>query len=277
MGLWKRLLTFVALVALVGSVAGTALAGFGPEGAQAAAQRMYDLQVLSGRATNPDGTMNSALTAAITRAELVVKAYGRADDAKLLSGAAPCPGVTHHGSSGYVAVARNIIEEVRNGQETIGLPDGSFNPDGNVTAAAAVAFLMKFLGVQRDTTLSWPMDYLQGAVNAGVVGGEDHPPFSGPGHRLPPRDPGIPRRRPDVRVRQEAARASYKLTGHDGRTVHWKPVALPDGSGYIYGDTATSRLVVQPWTAPDLECVRMGQLPWQAVDLGAPVLVEVVH
>jgi hypothetical protein len=129
---------------------------------------MQDLKILLGR---PDGL---ALGAEITRAELVtliVRAFGKEEDSKLLKGSASFPDTSNHWASGYIAMAVALAEKA--GSDPIGMPDGSFQPDTKLTSAQAVAFLMKFLGVKADGGKAWPNNYLDVAVERGLLTAED--------------------------------------------------------------------------------------------------------
>jgi len=46
-------------------------------------------------------------------------------------------------------------------------------PDGKVTDAQAVAFLMNFLDVPPDSAKGWPANYLDSAVAAGIINADD--------------------------------------------------------------------------------------------------------
>nr|WP_255570575.1 S-layer homology domain-containing protein [Cohnella sp. CFH 77786] len=129
---------------------------------------MQGLQLIAGR---KDGDL--ALDANITRAELVtiiVRAFGNDTEAKLLKGAPSFPDVGSHWASGYIAVAKNLAKQTG---EVLGRPDGTFNPDGNVTQAEALAFVMKFMGIKPEEGSKWPDNYINGAVNAGLITEED--------------------------------------------------------------------------------------------------------
>lgn len=149
--------------------AGTALAdGYSPATAEASAKRMVDLKLLTG---TPDGNLN--LGASITRAEFVtmmVRAYGQEGTAKAVRGAPTgfqdvAPDAWY---SGYVAVAKNLVAQ--NGHKLGVNAEGTeFSPNQGLTAAEAVAFLMKFLGVQANSTLPWPDSYLSVAVEKGII------------------------------------------------------------------------------------------------------------
>jgi hypothetical protein len=173
MALMKKLTSAVAASTIVLSLAGTAGATT-PDKVQNAATRMQKLNLVKGVDTT--GT-DLALNANLTRAQLVtilVRAFGQDSNAKYLDGAAAFTDTANHPwASGYIAMAKKIISERTSGKEVVGLPDGSFNPDGNVTAAEAVAFLMKFVGAPADSTQAWPDNYISGALNAGIISAED--------------------------------------------------------------------------------------------------------
>ncbi|WP_274363411.1 putative Ig domain-containing protein [Paenibacillus thermotolerans] len=144
-------------------------AAYEPTTAETAAQRMSSLKLIQGRG---DGDL--ALNGNLTRAELVtviVRAFGQESSAKLLTGAPSFPDTQSHWASGSIAMAKALVEKA--GGEPIGMPDGTFNPDGKLTPAQAVAFLMKFLGVKPDTTQAWPSSYLEKAVELGIITAED--------------------------------------------------------------------------------------------------------
>ncbi len=167
MGLMKKLTSAIVASSLVLSLVGTASAGI-TDNPEAGAERMHELGLIQGR---EDGDL--ALGDPITRAELVtiiVRAFGKDDLAQLVQDANVFPDTADHWANGYVAIAKQLIEANGYG---LGYEDGTFKPDNTVTAAEAVAFLAKFLGVQPDTTLSWPMDYIQGAVDAGLITAQD--------------------------------------------------------------------------------------------------------
>jgi hypothetical protein len=110
----------------------------------------------------------------MTRAELVVnlvRGFGQEENAKLLMGFAAFPDTGNHWASGYIAMGKIIVE--KNGGEAIGMPDGSFQPDGLLTHSQTVAMIMKFVGAKRVENLSWPEDYLRGAVNVNILTSED--------------------------------------------------------------------------------------------------------
>lgn len=159
----------VTLILLILALSALPTRGIAPDHEEQAAARMRALGLVRGY---PDGGLHLDLT--LTRAEmvtLIVRGFGLEETAKLLKGTPSYPDATNHTwASGYIAVARKMIEE--KGQ-SMGLPDGTFGPDTNLTVAQSVAFLLKFLGIQPDASLSWPNNYIQAAVDAGTITEED--------------------------------------------------------------------------------------------------------
>jgi len=170
MALMKKLTSALVASSLVLSLVGTASATT-PDKIDAAAKRMVDLGLLKGRG----GSDGLALHANLTRAEMVtviVRAFGQEDSAKYLEGVAAFSDTANHPwASGYIAMAKRLMEA--RGVTEMGYPDGTFRPDANVTVAEAVAFVMKAVGAPADNTLPWPDNYLQGALNAGIITAED--------------------------------------------------------------------------------------------------------
>lgn len=148
-------------------------AEYSQETATEAAKRMIAYKIVTGF---PDGDLH--LGDPITRAQfvtLMVRAFGQGDNAALLAG-------TNTGfeditasdawATGYIAMAKALVE--KNGHRLGVNAEGTqFAPKANLTSAEAVAFLMKFLGVQPDNSLSWPDSYLTPAVAKGVITAED--------------------------------------------------------------------------------------------------------
>jgi len=170
MAMMKKLTSALVASSLVLGLVGTASATT-PDKVQAAAERMAALGLVQGK-----GGPDLALGDSITRAELVtviVRAFGQESNSRLLKGVAAFPDTADHWASGYIAMATKLIAERTNGTEVVGMPDGTFKPDQPVTAGEAVAFLMKFVGAPRDNSLPWPDNYLQGALNAGIITAED--------------------------------------------------------------------------------------------------------
>jgi len=172
MGLMKKLTSAIVAASLVFGLVGTAFADWSAAGVATAAARMKSLGIVKGTVL-PDGTIDLALNSNITRAELVtivVRAFGQGDNAALLKGAAAYTDTASHWASGEIAIAKNIIE--KNGYK-MGITDTTFQPAGNVTAAQAIAFVMKFLGIAPAAGQAWPMDFIQGALDAGIISADD--------------------------------------------------------------------------------------------------------
>lgn len=107
----------------------------------------------------------------ISRAELatlVVRSFGQEQTAALLIGAATFPDTAAHWASGNIAMAKALVD--RNGGDPIGMPDGSFDPDGQLTVLDTLAFLMKVAGIRPDATKAWPANHLDVAVAKGLLG-----------------------------------------------------------------------------------------------------------
>ncbi|HYF79753.1 MAG TPA: hypothetical protein VD973_21805, partial [Symbiobacteriaceae bacterium] len=169
MGLMKKLTSALVASSLVLSLVGSAFAAYTPAAGEEAGTRMQKLGIITGR----DGN-DLALNSEITRAELVtviVRAFGKEDDAKLLKGSTIFPDIQNHWASGNIAMAVALVEKA--GSDPIGMPDGTFAPDAKLTPAQAVAFLMKFMGAKADATKAWPANYLDVAVEKGLITTED--------------------------------------------------------------------------------------------------------
>jgi hypothetical protein len=165
----RKLLAPLLACALLFGMLGTAQALPTNTMQATAFSRLSALKIANGIARG-DGTVDPALGESITRAQMmaiIVRAFGAEELAIALKGASPFPDVP--GSewySGYIAVAKNLAEKQN---VSLGRPNGRFDPSATVTSAEVLAFIMKFLGVQRDATKAWPQDYIQGALNAGLI------------------------------------------------------------------------------------------------------------
>lgn len=141
---------------------GTGAFGVDPE----AIARLVEAGLVQGRPAG-DGDVDYALEATITRAELLtvlVRAVAGAEAVAAYTGAAAFPDTEGHWSRAWVAVG------AEHAQEPLGYPDGTFGPDRPVTAAEAVAFAMKFLGIE-PMDGDWPDNYLNGLAATGIVDG----------------------------------------------------------------------------------------------------------
>lgn len=209
----KKLTSLLVTLSLLLSLAGTSFAAIGSSAIQTAAERMVALGLVQGL---PGGDL--ALGSNITRAQLVtimVRAYGQDEQAKLMA-QAPLPFTDvpgGHWATGYIYTANNIIKSQGH---TMGVTPTTFNPDGNVTVAEVVAFLLKFLGVPFNAaTTPWPDGYLAVAVTAGLFSAADSNELK------PMLNTGASRG--TVFWMADKAFYSYKLG--DGNTVYTKYVA----------------------------------------------------
>jgi adhesin/invasin len=172
-GLMKKLTSALVASSLVFGLVGTAFANYSAQNVTRAATRMQTLGLIQGE-RQPDGSLDLVLNQTLTRAQLVtviVRAWGQAETAKLLVGADSFPDAKNHPwASGEIALAKNIAAQ--NGF-TLGYPDGTFKPEGTVTAAEAVALTNKFLGITPTAGLAWPMGDIQAALNAGIITADD--------------------------------------------------------------------------------------------------------
>ncbi|HEY3363633.1 MAG TPA: S-layer homology domain-containing protein [Symbiobacteriaceae bacterium] len=175
MGLSKQLTSAVLAVSLLAGLAGPASAAY-PDGVEAAARRMHDLGLIQGR--DPNNPDDLALNGNITRAELVtviVRAFGQRAAAGQLKGVPAFPDSASHWASGEIAMAKSLIES--NGF-TLGMPDGTFQPDYPVTTAEAVAFVVKFLGLSYNKKEIWPDNFFNAAVAAGILSAAERDEFA---------------------------------------------------------------------------------------------------
>jgi hypothetical protein len=165
---FRKLLSAILAVSLVFGLVTSASAqtGYTPGSSFEAAQRMAVLGLVRGRAPG-----DYALNETITRAEIVtilVRALGRDNDAAILAGAPAFPDTANHPwASGYAALAKNL-------GIASGYPDGTFRPDAAVTAAEALAFLVKFLGIEVNDALGWPNNFIAAALETGFVKPDDN-------------------------------------------------------------------------------------------------------
>lgn len=104
----------------------------------------------------------------ITRAEMMtilVRGFGQEDTAALLAGAPAFSDTADHWASGYIALAKNR-------GLTTGYPDGTFKPQANVTGAEALTMVARLVGLDVDDSVGWPDNYLNAAIEAGIVGAD---------------------------------------------------------------------------------------------------------
>jgi hypothetical protein len=245
-----RLVSLLVMFSLVFSFTGSASAAY-PDGIAPAAARMAKLGLIQGRGGDPT---DLGLSLPITRAELVtviVRAYGFAEDAKFLKGTAAFPDTANHWASGEIAIANNLI---RLNGFTMGLPDGRFDPDGSVTPAQAVAFLVKFLGVPFDASKPWPDAYYDAAVAARLITHEDRIRFTILGEAPAPR--GL------VFYVADNGFSSYKLP--DGKTIYTKYVKTTPPTltlDTIPESTRDSRFTMSGSVSSDVTLVTVNGVP----------------
>lgn len=246
---WKRkVLSSLLAMALLASTANVAMALPTSDMQDTAFSRLSKLNIANGIA-RPDGTVDPALSEPITRAQMmaiIVRGFGAEPLALALKGATPFPDVPgNEWYSGYVTVAVNLAE--RQGV-TIGRPGGLFDPNATVTAAEVLAFIMKFVGVQRDASQPWPQDYIQGALKAGVITEADRQTLLD--------FPELPASRGMAFTLADTIFASYK--GLDGKSIY---------QTYVYNESPTITLETVP-ASVDTETVTItGKVEGEAVSV----------
>ncbi len=196
--------------------------------------RLTALGLVKGRS---DGDL--ALSGTLTRAELItilVRAFGAEEGAQEPSTSPAFADTAGHWADGAIQAALAIVE--RNG-ETLGYPDGSFHPDGTLTLAETIAFIMKFMGVKPEAGKPWPSSHMDAAVSAGLITPEVVDP-----ERLT--DPNQPILRGELFTIADTTFSTYELPS--GKTVYTEyvdpepPVVTlnpispsADGTGIISG------------------------------------------
>lgn len=210
----------LACALLLGAVAPVA-ADFSASAVAEAANHMLALGIIKGEGTRADGTVDLALQSPITRAQLatlIVRAFGQQGDAQLLAGAATFRDTATHWASGYIAMAQRLAASQG---ATLGRTPTTFEPDATVTAAEALAFGMKVLGISPRAGLSWPMNYLQVARDAGIISEQDLTAIVAA--------PGQVANRGTVFVILDSLFRTY---GGDGKTVYpqFRPATITVGS-----------------------------------------------
>ncbi|WP_374713798.1 S-layer homology domain-containing protein [Symbiobacterium terraclitae] len=164
MGLMKKLTSAVVASSLVLGLAGAAFAAPTADEQSASYARMSGLNLVVGTDKGPE------LDGPLTRAQLltiIVRAFGQEGTAALLKGMesfSDVPGGEWY--SGYVAVAKNLAAERG---FVVGYPDGTFQPNNQVTVIEALAMIMKFLGVPTGTGDNWVAQTIENAKAAGVI------------------------------------------------------------------------------------------------------------
>lgn len=168
MGLMRKLTSGIVASSLVFGLVSSAFASsVTPEAMAEAGVRMNQMNIVRGQVA---GSTDLQLNTPIIRAELVtiiVRAFGQEETAKLLKGLPSFPDVTaDYWATGEILMAKRLIE-AKGG--TVGYTDGTFRPLQSVTNAEAVAFLLKFLGVEIPANTSWPDGYFALAAQKGVL------------------------------------------------------------------------------------------------------------
>ncbi|HWI64594.1 MAG TPA: S-layer homology domain-containing protein [Symbiobacteriaceae bacterium] len=165
----RRGFALALIVVLLWALVGPASAAYTPAEGEISGLRMQALGIVKG---SPGAGL--ALNRPITRAELVtiiVRAFGKEEDAKLIGKSTLFPDIQNHWASGNIAMAAGLADKA--GSDPIGMPDGTFRPDEPVTPAQTVAFLMKFLALKAKPGRLWPANYLDTAVEVGLIKAED--------------------------------------------------------------------------------------------------------
>ena len=162
----KKLLSLVLALSMVLSMFATVFAGFADvDGTdyEEAVNALVGLGAINGF---PDGTFRPG--EAVTRAQLakmICVCLGLGDAAELSAGTTQFSDVSGW-ASGYVnvAAANNIIT---------GYPDGSFQPDKEVSYAEAVTMIVRALGYKNvvEVSGSWPANYMVKANDLNLLKG----------------------------------------------------------------------------------------------------------
>ncbi|HLO03111.1 MAG TPA: hypothetical protein VK191_08390 [Symbiobacteriaceae bacterium] len=172
---FKKLTAGLMASSMILGVAQTAAAEITTATPFETAVKMNKLGVVKGVGTLPTGEIDFNLGGNLTRAELVttiVRSFGFESSAQVAKGAPSFADVA--GSewySGYVAVAKNLAEQQGT---TIGRDSHTFDPNGNVSKAEALVFVMKFLGIKVTSTgANWYEAWIAKAVELGMISEAD--------------------------------------------------------------------------------------------------------
>lgn len=167
----RRTLALLFAIAVAGTIitplrfrAAIAHASWDDEAGQArAAQRMAMLGLI------PDAEGLSVKMTRVDAVMLLVRAFGKEHDARLLQGTPSFNDVpSDHPASGYMTMAKFIVEQAGSGL-SLADSDGNFRPADDLHVHDALLFLMAFLGVARDASEPPPDDLLAGALQAGLI------------------------------------------------------------------------------------------------------------
>ncbi|MGI5972043.1 MAG: S-layer homology domain-containing protein [Oscillospiraceae bacterium] len=164
----KRLLALALSIILVSApLTISANAGFSDIADSAVARDVAVLQLMGVLDGFPDGSFRPS--GLLTRAQFTKMAVAASQTTSNISNYANqtiFPDVrASHWAAGYINYA------VKNGL-LIGLPDGSFSPEENITYAQAVTILMRVLGyTDADLGGNWPVSYMNQAGEIGLTDG----------------------------------------------------------------------------------------------------------
>jgi hypothetical protein len=157
------LLLVTFMFSIVGSASAATFSDVSGSSTQTAAiYRLNSLGIIDGY---PDGTFGPEKT--ITRAEFAkiacIAAGLKTVGSGMSAAASPFSDVTtNHWANGWinVAAAQGFVK---------GYPNGTFQPEGNITQAEVVTVLMRLLGYNDNLAGTWPSDYIAKAANLGVL------------------------------------------------------------------------------------------------------------
>ncbi|MFZ5816770.1 MAG: hypothetical protein ACOY93_15975 [Bacillota bacterium] len=169
----KKLTSAVVASSLVFGAVSTALAAPAADEVNTAFARLSHYNVVQGIAL-PDGTVTPGLDQTLTRAQLltiVVRAFGQEENGKLLRGATTGysdvdGNADAEWATGYIFVGQRLAAQKG---ITIGLPGNLFAPAKNVSKIEALAFIMKFLGIEVGSGDTWVADTIANAKAAGLL------------------------------------------------------------------------------------------------------------
>lgn len=162
MNIRKLLAAALVGVMAAGTVAPSALANTAPS---SLTQRdpIYLLRKFGIVQGYEDGSLR--LEQLITRAEMIkviVTAAGDAQYANMMQGQAAFSDTAKHWASGYIALAK--ARGYANGY-----PDGTFQPNKNVTYEEVIAFISRVVNLQPEPGLPYPANYISAAQKAGII------------------------------------------------------------------------------------------------------------
>lgn len=190
-----------------------------------------------------DTTGDLMLGQPITRAQLatiMVRSLGYETEAQLAFGSVAFPDTQDHWASGYVHIARNL-------GLASGYPDGTFQPDREVTHAEMLTFLLR-LADKEPTTGQWPQSVLLQAEQLGIA------------------PPGLPLLQiADQPARRSEVFASFYLTltavpsAESGKTLLQKLDTEPPRLelGAVPAETSANQIIITGVVSGDTKEVRV--------------------